>query len=316
MIGVIFVSYESSEDTRSVRSKYLDLEVLTRIAALEMRARHLVEGTLAGLQRSPYIGVSSEFAQHRGYVPGDDTRHIDWKVYARTQRYYVREFQEETNFVVTLLLDASESMRYGSIGTTKLDHACLLAASLSYLVLRQSDAVSLGIFDEELLTFLPPRTSLGSLAVMTNQMERIQPEGKTRLGKVLGLLSEMLSRRGIVVVVSDLLDEPEEIVRGIQRLRFTNQEVVIFHVFDPQELVFEFPGRVRFEGLEQLPQANVDTRQIQADYVALVQDFIHQMRQACAGARADYEIANSAEPVDRLLIRYLSARSKAREGRR
>jgi uncharacterized protein (DUF58 family) len=299
-----------------VQSKYLDLDVLNRIAALEMRARHLVEGTLAGLQRSPYIGVSAEFAQHRGYVPGDDTRHIDWKVYARTQRYYVREFQEETNFVVTLLLDASESMRYGSGETTKLDHACLLAASLSYLVLRQSDAVSLGIFDQEILTYLPPRTSLGSLAVITNQMERIRPEGKTRIGKVLGLLGEMLSRRGIIVVLSDLLDETDEIIRGIQRLRFAHQEVVVFHLFDPQELTFEFPGRVRFEGLEELPHANVDTKQIQADYVALVQDFIHRMRQACAGARADYGVANSAEPVDRLLIRYLSARTKAREGRR
>lgn len=297
-------------------SKYLDLDVINRIAALEMRARLLVEGTLAGLQRSPYIGVSSEFAQHRGYVPGDDTRHIDWKVYARTHRYYVREFQEETNFVVTLLLDASQSMRYGSAETMKLDHGCLLAACLAYLVLRQSDAVSLGIFDEELLTFLPPRTSLGSLGLITQQMESIRPEGKTRLGKVLDLLSEMLSRRGIIVVVSDLLDEPEAIVRGIQRLRFANQEVVVFHVFDPQELAFEFPGRVRFEGLEDLPRANVDAKQIQADYVALVHDFIHRMRQACAGARADYEIANSAEPVDRLLIRYLSSRAKAREGRR
>jgi uncharacterized protein (DUF58 family) len=297
-------------------SKYVDLEVLKRIAALEMRARKLVEGTLAGLQRSPYIGVSAEFAQHRGYVPGDDTRHIDWKVYARTQRYFVRQFQEETNFVVTLLVDGSESMRFGSGEWAKLDHACLIAASLSYLVLRQSDAVSLGIFDEDLLSYLPPRTSLGSLGLLTDQMEKIQPEGKTRLGKTLELLAEMLSRRGIIVVLSDLLDDEENIIRGIQRLTFANQEVVVFHLFDPQELAFELPGRVRLEGLEELPQANVDTRQIQADYVALVQDFIHRMRQACAGARADYEIANTAEPVDRLLIRYLSARAKAREGRR
>lgn len=300
----------------SVQSKYIDLEVLNRIAALEMRARRLVEGTLAGLQRSPHIGVSAEFAQHRGYVPGDDSRYVDWKVYARTQRYYVRQFQEETNFVVTLLVDGSESMRYGSGGETKLDHACLLAASLSYLVLRQSDAVSLGIFDEDLLTYLPPRTSLGSLSLITGQMERIRPEKKTRIGKVLEFLGEMLSRRGIVVVLSDLLDDEENIIRGVQRLTFANQEVIVFHHFDPQELLFEFPGRVRFEGLEDLPHANVDAKQIQADYVALVQDFIHRMRQACAGARADYEIANSAEPVDRLLIRYLSARSKAREGRR
>jgi len=207
-------------------------------------------------------------------------------------------------------------MRFGSGERSKLDHACLVAASLSYLVLRQSDAVSLGIFDEDLLSYLPPRTSLGSLGLITGQMERIRPEGKTRLGKTLELLAEMLSRRGIIVILSDLLDDEESIKRGIQRLTFANQEVVVFHQFDPQELAFELPGRVRFEGLEELPQANVDTKQIQADYVALVQEFIHRMRQTCAAARADYEVANSAEPVDRLLIRYLSARSKAREGRR
>src|SRR5512136_2664449 len=154
--------------------KYVVFDVLNRIAGLEMRARDLVEGTMAGLQRSPYLGSSSEFAQHRAYVPGDDVRRVDWKVYGRTQRYYVRQFQEETNFVVTFLLDCSESMRYGSATSTKLDHACLLTASLSYLALRQSDAVSLAVFDESLLSYLPPRTSLGSLSVMASQLETLQ----------------------------------------------------------------------------------------------------------------------------------------------
>ncbi len=298
------------------RSRYIALDVLNRIAALEMRARVLVEGTLAGLQRSPYRGVSSEFAQHRAYVLGDDTRHIDWKVYARTERYHLREFQEETNFVVTFLLDCSESMRYGSGQASKLDYGCLLAASLGYLALRQSDAVSLALFDEEILTFVPPRTGLASLGTVCSRLEQIRPERGTRLAHATALLAEMLSRRGVVVVVSDLFEEGDGFTRGIQRLRFANHEVIVFHVMDPQELLFEFGGRRRFEGLEQLGATNVDARQIQADYVAIVHDFLHETRQGCVNARADYVLANTGESVDRLLIRYLTARGKAREGRR
>ncbi len=300
----------------ATESKYIQLDVLNRIAALEMRARRLVEGTLSGLQRSPYRGVSAEFAQHRAYVLGDDTRHIDWKVYARTQRYMVREYQEETNFVVTLVVDCSESMRYGSNGTTKLDHACLLAASLSYLVLRQSDAVSLALFDEDLLTYLPPRTSLGTLNTVASQMETAAPTRKTKLGGTLNLLAEMVRRRGIIVILSDLLDKEEEFSRGLQRLHFGDHEVIVFHVMDPQELLFDFSGRIRFEGLEALPKADVDSRQIQADYIEILHGFLRRTKQSCATARADYALANSGEPVDHLLIRYLSARGKAREGRR
>lgn len=300
----------------ATESKYIQLDVLNRIAALEMRARRLVEGTLSGLQRSPYRGVSAEFAQHRSYVLGDDTRHIDWKVYARTQRYMVREYQEETNFVVTLVIDCSESMRYGSSGTTKLDYACLLASSLSYLVLRQSDAVSLALFDEELLTYVPPRTSMSTLNMVAGQMESVQPKRKSRIGGTLNLLAEMVRRRGIIVILSDLLDKEDEFTRGLQRLRFGDHEVIVFHVLDPQELLFDFTGRVRFEGLEELPKADVDARQIQADYIDILHGFLHRTKQSCANARADYALANSDEAVDHLLIRYLSARGKAREGRR
>jgi len=300
------------------QSRYIALDVIKRIAALEMRARVLVEGTLAGLQRSPYRGVSAEFAQHRPYVLGDDVRHIDWKVYARTERYHLREFQEETNFVVTFLLDCSESMQYGSGPVTKLDYACLVAACLGYLALRQSDAVSLALFDEQIVTFLPPRTNLGSLGTICDQLEHIRPSRGTRLGRVTALLAEMLTRRGVVVVLSDLLDPDgsEGFVRGIQRLRHGGHEVVVFHVMDPQELRFEFGKRTRFEGLEGLGAVNVDARQIQADYVAIVREFLHGVRQACVNARADYVLADTAQSADRLLIRYLTARGKAREGRR
>lgn len=304
--------------------RHIAYDVLNRIASLEMRARELVEGTMAGLQRSPYLGVSSEFAQHRAYVPGDDVRHVDWKVYSRTERYYVRQFQEETNFVVSFLLDASESMRYGSTGTTKLDYACLIAASLAYLVLRQSDAVSLALFDESLLQYLPPRTGMGALGLLASQFEALEPVRGTGLPKVAALLAEQLSRRGIIVILSDLLDiggkERENnvaaVTEAVQRLRLRRHEVIVFHVLDPQEVSFDFTGRTRFEGLESLPTAVAEPTRIRADYLDLVYGFLREVKSQCAQARADYALANTSEPVDRLLIRYLSARAKVREGRR
>ena len=314
----------TQDDARLTDRKYVVFDVLNRIASLEMRARELVEGTMAGLQRSPYLGVSSEFAQHRAYVPGDDVRRVDWKVYGRTERYYIRQFQEETNFVVTFLVDCSESMRYGSGDGTKLDYACLLTATLSYLVLRQSDAVSLALFDDSLLSYLPPRTNVGSLGLLASQLETIRPERGTKLDAVVPVLTEILSRRGIVVVVSDLLDtaDPDEpmdqssLARAIQLLRHRRHEVVVFHVMDPQELTFDLTGRKRFEGLESMPTAVAETTKIRADYVEIVHDFLREAKAACAGARADYALANTAEPVDHLLIRYLTARTKVREGRR
>ena len=311
-------------EDRLTDRKYVAFDVLNRIASLEMRARNLVEGTMAGLQRSPYLGVSSEFAQHRAYVPGDDVRHIDWKVYGRTERYYVRQFQEETNFVVTLVIDCSESMRYLSGATSKLDHACLIAASLSYLALRQSDAVSIAMFDESLTSYLPPRTSLGSLGLVASNLETIRAEKGTKLVSAVSILCKMLIRRGIVVVLSDLLDVSEgddgedesSLVHAIQQLRHHRHEVIVFHVMDPQEVAFDFTGRRRFEGLESLPTAIAEPSRIRADYVEIVQEFLANTKTACAAARADYVLANTAEPVDRLLIRYLTARTKIREGRR
>lgn len=308
---------EKPED-RLIDRKYVAFDTLSRIASLEMRAKHVVEGMMAGLQRSPYLGVSSEFAQHRQYVPGDDVRHVDWRVYARTERYYVRQFQEETNFVVTFLLDCSESMRYGSASTTKLDHACLLVASLSYLILRQSDAVALATFDEELVNFLPPRMGLGTLAQVASQLETVRNERGTSLTIAVPLIAEMIQRRGIVIVVSDLLDtvEPDTdvrqsaLVRSVQRLRHDRHEVIMLHVLDPQELMFDFARRSRFEGLESLPTAVADPKRLRADYLDIMHSFIAQTKAACAQCGADYALANTAEAVDRLLIRYLTSRAK------
>lgn len=312
----------AQDPDRLADQRYVVFDVLDRIASLEMRAREVVEGTMAGLQRSPYLGVSSEFAQHRAYVPGDDVRHVDWKVYGRTERYYVRQFQEETNFVVTFLVDCSESMRFGSHATTKLDYACVVTASLSYLALQQSDAVAVALFDESLLHYVPPRTGLGTLGRVASRLEAIRAERGTRLDAVSAVLAEIIGRRGIVVLLSDMMDVGAEagdesaLARAIQQLRARRHETVVFHVLDPQEVVFDFGGRVRFEGLESMPHAVAEPARIRAEYVAIVEAFLARTQAVCAAARADYMLANTAEPVDRLLIRYLTARGKGREGRR
>jgi uncharacterized protein (DUF58 family) len=316
----------ASEERRLADHRHIALDVLNRISALELRARELVEGVMAGLQRSPYLGASSEFAQHRAYVPGDDVRHVDWKVYGRTARYYVRQFQEETNFVVTFVLDSSESMRYGSAGTTKLDHACLLIASLGYLALRQSDAVSLALFDESLVAYLPPRTHLAALGLLAAQLEVARAERGTRLDAAVNVLTRMLDRRGIVVLVSDFLDlDPAGstseagsavLAQALEQLRYHQHEAIVCQVLDPQEILFEFGGRARFVGLEGAPSATAEPAKIRADYVELVREFLAETKAACAGANADYVLANTTEPVDRLLIRYLTARGKSRKGRK
>lgn len=306
------------------RRNVLVFDVIDRLASLEMRARDLAEGTMAGLQRSPYLGVSSEFAQHRQYVPGDDVRHMDWRVYGRTERYYIRQFQEETNFVVTFLIDCSESMQFGSTGQTKLDYACLLAASLSYLVLRQSDAVSLALFDDNLVTYMPPRTGIASLGPLAERLETIEAEKGTNLLDVVPLLTHLAGRRGVFVLISDLLDvddsgEPEEIpslARTISQVRLSRHEMIVFQTLDPQELGLEFTGRVKFEGLEGLPSAVAEPNRIQAQYLEILHAFLANVRGACAQAGVEYALANTSESVDRLLIRYLAARAKIGVGRR
>lgn len=314
----------SRREERLADRKYIAFDVLNRIASLEMRARHIVEGTMSGLQRSPHLGVSSEFAQHRPYVAGDDTRHMDWRVYARTERYYVRQFQEETNFVVTFLLDASESMQYGSTGMSKLDYACLLAASISYLVLRQSDAVSLAVFDENVVNYIPPRTGIGSLGLLATEMESLEATKATEFADVVPVITRMARRRGIVIVLSDLIDvakgdDPTEtgpLVRAIQEIRLHRHETIVLHTMDPQELAFDFSGHMRFEGLEAGPTAKAEPTRIRADYLEIVRQFLTAVRAACAQAGAEYALANTAEPAGHLLIRYLTARAKIREARR
>lgn len=289
-------------------SRFLSPGVLDQIEHLELLAREAVEGYLAGRHPSPYHGFAIEFHQHREYVPGDETRHIDWKVYAKSERYYVKEYQEETNLVTHVLLDASESMRYASRGLTKLEYGAFIVACLSYLLLRQTDAVSLAVFDSQVRAQLPPSTHLDHVHRVLSILERIRPERKTDVAAVFHRFATSLRRRGLVVVVSDLFDDVGRVIRGLQHLRFAGQEVIVFHVLDEAETTFPFEGVMRFRGLEGAPAVVVEPRRIREAYLAAFQRFCAQLRRACEQNGVDYLLVDTSSPIDVTLTGFLAKR--------
>ncbi len=299
----------------SLKSRYIDNDVLKRLGPVEFEVRNLVEGLLAGVHKSPYLGYSVEFAQHRPYVPGDDIRHIDWKVYARTGRYIVKQYHEETNFVATLLLDCSGSMDYGSGGSTKFEWACRLSAALSYLVLRQHDAVSLGVFDRRMSDYVPPRTQIGFLELLGQALERAQPRGPADLGVTLAEMGERVERRGIVIILSDLLDDPEILRTGLRALRQRNHEVILVHVLDPAELEFPFEGNIRFEGMEETDALRADARRLREAYLEELNAHLHQIRRICDRLGVDYALAPTGHPIEEFLLQYLAVRRRRFGGR-
>jgi uncharacterized protein (DUF58 family) len=243
---------------------------------------------MSGQHKSPYHGFSVEFAQHREYVPGDDIKHIDWKVYGRTGRFYLKQYEEETNLVAWLLLDVSESMRYGSGKVSKYDYACIAAAALAYLVLQQADSVGFVTFDNHIRKFLKPSSQPSHLKEMVTIMNRGAPREKTRLAPIFHDLAERLNRRAIVVLLSDLFDEPADLLAGLQHLRYKRHEVVVMHVLDGAELDFPFQEATLFRGLEQYPELLTDPRALRAGYLEQVEGFIQEVRRGCRNQNIDY----------------------------
>src|SRR5579871_1427511 len=242
--------------------KYLDPQVQARVRSLELKARSVVEGYLSGMHRSPYHGFAVEFAQHREYVPGDDIRHIDWKVYGRSERFYLKQYEQDTNLVCWLMVDASESMKYGSGETTKFDFACSAAAALAYLIIHQTDSVGLATFDSQVLNFLRPSSQISHLKDLLTVLATGPGAGQTRLGPIFDDLAQRIQRRGLVMLFSDLFDEPAEIVAGLRHLRYQRHEVVVFHVMDAAELDFPFQDATLFRGMEQMPDLLTDPRSL------------------------------------------------------
>lgn len=292
--------------------KSLDPQTLAEIQGLRLRARHIVEGYVAGLHRSPYHGFSIEFAEHREYVPGDDLRYLDWKVLARTDKLSLKRYEDETNLIAYLVLDVSESMQYQgpTAAMSKLAYAQCLAASLAWLILRQQDAVSLATFDEQVQAFLRPASHPAHLQQVVDVMEGAESRGKTSMGPVFHELAERFSKRGVVVVLSDLFGDPADIVAGLKHFRHRQHDVIVLHMLDPAELDFPFEQPTLFRGLEQLPEVVADPRALRRAYLEEFERYLAQVAQQCRAAGLDYQQVRTDTPLDVVLSSYLAERSR------
>ena len=291
--------------------RFLHPEAVKRIARLELRARHIVEGFLAGMHRSPYFGQSIEFLQHREYAWGDDLRHVDWKVWAKQDRYYVKQFEEETNMRVTLLVDVSNSMRYGRGAMNKFDYACTLAACIAYLVLKQQDAVGSVVFDNRIRTRVPYRTARNHLNAILASLEEAKPAEKTDLDAIFKEVIELFPKRGLMVLISDLLGAEESTLRGINALRRAGHDVMVLHVLDDDELDFPFADPTRFEGLETADTLTCNPRALREGYLEALERFLDRVRRACAASKSDYLLMRPSQSPDAVLARILNQRMQA-----
>jgi uncharacterized protein (DUF58 family) len=286
----------------------LDADAIQRAEHLGLQARMIVEGYMAGAHRSPFRGYAIEFAQHREYVPGDDTRHLDWKVLGRSDRYYIKQYEQETNFVAHLLLDGSESMKYGSGKITKLDYGRTIAACLAYLILLQRDAVAVGVFDAKLRDYQPRTDSLAKIHQICHMLANFVSTEQTAIANALGEIARQVKRRGIVILISDLLDDEAKILEGIQQLRFGGHEVIVFHVLDPWELTFPFQGQVEFHGLESQGRVLTRPSEFRASYLAEFGAFLDRIRLGCERNNCPYLRITTDQPWADVLSAFLGTR--------
>jgi uncharacterized protein (DUF58 family) len=305
----------------------LDPITINQAEALGLQARYVVDGYMSGEHKSPFRGFSIEFTQHREYVPGDDTRRLDWKVLGRTEKYFIKQYEQDTNYVAHILLDGSESMQYGS-GTrgggpiskklkparvSKFDYARVMAACLSYLVLHQRDAVALGIFDQSVRQYVPRSSNLASIHTIMGTLSNFHPTQPTGIGEVLHGMSGQIKRRGIVIVISDLFDDEQKILDGLQHLRFGGSEVIVFHTMDPYELEFPFAGNVEFTGLEntsQIPPLRTRPAEIRKTYMTEMNAFRTRLKEGCERNATHYVPVNTGSALSEVLTGYLVSRQR------
>ena len=295
-------------------TSYLDPELLQSLGDLELIAREVVEGLRVGGHRSPLQGFSTEFAHHRQYSPGDPIRTLDWRVFGRTDRFYTKLFEAETNFDCHLLVDASSSMNYGSGKVSKLEYAKFLSASLAYLVLKQRDSVGLSVFDSEVRAYLPPRSAMGIILEIDRLLKDIKPTPKTSLAKQLHDIALMMKRRSVVVVISDLLSEIDDILGALEHLRFDGHNVIVMHTLDPYEIEFPFDGTWRFEGLEGEEPLTTQPQRIRDEYLKNFGEYLESLKSGCVAAQIDYTVVDTSRPLDLLLSEFFNERETTMGG--
>jgi uncharacterized protein (DUF58 family) len=314
--------------TRSIR--YLDPAVVSKLQNMELKARMIVEGYIAGLHRSPYHGFSVEFAEYRQYMQGDNIKTIDWKVYGKTDRTYVKLFEEETNLIGVILLDKSGSMGYPTEEEAKerersarrreradrpppvdkLTYGSLLAASLAYLMIRQQDAVGLCLFDEKIRTLIPHRSVRKQLFHILQKLEGVEPGEKTSISPALHEIAERMKRRGLVVLISDLMDDPDDLIRGLKHFRHRQHEVIVFHILDPREVDLDYRDEVEFEDMESGRRLRVEPAFLRQQYAADVRGWIDKLNRGCRNHQIDYNLLRTDTPYDQALTAYLGKRQR------
>lgn len=294
----------------SESQRFLKPEALAKLSGLDVKARLVVEGFLTGLHKSPYHGFSVEFAEYRQYMPGDEPKRVDWKAFARSDRYYVKEFEEETNLRAWILLDASSSMGYKSDGISKLEYASYLAASLTYLLLKQQDAVGLVLFDQAIRTYIPPRATTSHLTTILQHLDKARPGGRTDVSATFHELAEKIKRRGLIIVLSDLMDDPDKVLLGLKHFRHRKHEVLAFHVLDPAEQELSLPHDAVFKDMETGEELPASPAEIRASYQRLVSAWTERYRKECRDHLIDYVSLSTSTPFDQALLAYLSKRQK------
>jgi uncharacterized protein (DUF58 family) len=289
---------------------FLDPALINQAEGLGLQARFIVEGYMAGEHKSPYRGFAIEFTQHREYVPGDDIRHLDWKVLGRTDRYYLKQYEQETNYVAQILLDGSESMNYASGSISKLHYGKMMAACLAYLILLQRDAVAVEVFDSQVRSQVPRTGNLASIHNIMGMLAAFEAKDGTDLSGVLHLLAGQLKRKGIVILISDCFEDEAAILEGIQHIRFGGSEVILFHVMDHFELEFPLKGRVELVGLEQMGNILTRPAEIRKSYLQEVDAFCRRLRAGCEKTNCHYHLVNTSHTLAEVLTGYLAFRRR------
>jgi uncharacterized protein (DUF58 family) len=291
--------------------KYLQPDVVAQLNNMELRARLVVEGFITGLHRSPYHGFSVEFTEHRQYMPGDEIKHIDWKAYAKTDRYYIKQFEEETNLKSYILLDASASMKYASRGQlSKITYASYVAGALAYLMVQQRDAVGLTVYDESVRSTIPPRATQSNLRQVLLELERVIPGNKTGIAASLHHVAEQIKRRGLVIILSDFFDDPVNVITALKHFRHKGNEVIVMQILDPLERSFAFGTDAIFKDIESGEELMTQPWHIQNAYKDSMRQFLDNYKRECRENAIDYLLLDTSTPFDKALMEYLTKRRR------
>lgn len=303
-----------AKDEKDDPRRFFDPKVIARISRLDLRAQQVVEGFITGQHRSPFFGFSVEFAQHREYVRGDDIRHLDWKVWSKTDRFYIKQYEAETNLRATVVVDVSESMHYGRGAMNKYDYACTAGACLAYLATKQQDSVGLVTFDRDIRKMLPPRQSQLHLEEIANAMNVSKPKDKTDPLNIFRRIAEASPQRGMIIILSDLLCDREPLFKGLQMLRQRRHDVMVFHILDEDEVTFPFAGTTKFIGMEELPDLLCDPRALRDAYLEELNLYLSEVRRGCAKLGIDYTLVRTDDYLDAILAKFLFMRMAIRSG--